>query len=453
MDNSLNAISPLDGRYFNKIKELAPIFSESALIKYRLKVEVEYLLALAGESKISEIGTLAEADKVYLQNLYLKFNEAEAAKVKKIEQTTNHDVKAAEYYLKEKISKIKGLNSEFVHFALTSEDVNNLAYSLMLKDGLAVYENYLKKLLKILKDLAIRYKGMPLLALTHGQPATPTTVGKELAIFYWRLAEKIRGIAEHKLQGKFSGAVGNWNAQVIAYPKVDWPAFSQKFVESLGLVFNPLTTQIESHDSLASIYHKLIRTNNVIKNLDQDIWLYISRDIFKLKAVKGEVGSSTMPHKINPIDFENSEGNMGLSNALLAHLADKLPVSRWQRDLTDSTVLRNQGVALGYGLLALTMALKGLEKLEVNKEKAADELNAHWEVLAEPIQVVLRKAGYPKPYETLKQLTRGQKITKPVVQKFIRGLKIAKAEKAELLRLTPEKYLGLAVKLVDKYLK
>lgn len=450
--SQLTTISPLDGRYADKVKELSGIFSESALIKYRLKVEVEYLLALVAEPKISAGGALTEADRVLLRSLYLKFSEAEAAKVKKIEQTTNHDVKAVEYYLKEKIAKIKGLNPEFVHFALTSEDINNLAYSLMLKDGLVVYESHLKKLLKALKGLAIKYKGVPLLALTHGQPATPTTVGKELAVFYWRGAEKARGLANHKLQGKFSGAVGNWNAHMVAYPKVDWLAFSQKFVESLGLVFNPLTTQIESHDSLASLYHKLIRTNNVVKNLDQDMWLYISREIFKLKTIKGEVGSSTMPHKVNPIDFENSEGNLGLANALLNHLAEKLPVSRLQRDLSDSTVIRNQGIALGYSLLALTMALKGLEKLEVNKQVAAAELNAHWEILAEPIQIVLRKVGYPKPYEKLKQLTRGEKVTKANLQKFIRSLNIDKTEKATLLKLTPEKYIGLAVKLVDKYL-
>jgi adenylosuccinate lyase len=451
MDNSLNAISPLDGRYFNKVKELSPIFSESALIKYRLKVEVEYLLALSLEPKISEVGKIADVDCVFLRSLYLKFNEIEAAKVKKIEQTTNHDVKAVEYYLKEKISKIKGLNSEFVHFALTSEDVNNLAYSLMLTDGLAVYQKQLSGLIKELIALAFKYKSLPLLSLTHGQPASTTTLGKELAVFGYRL----KGLQtfKHKLSGKFSGAVGNWSAHYAAYPKVDWLSFSQKFVESLGLVFNPLTTQIESHDFLAGIYHKLIRLNNIVKNLDQDIWLYISRDIFKLKTIKGEVGSSTMPHKINPIDFENSEGNLGIANAILEHLAGKLPVSRLQRDLTDSTVLRNQGVALGYGLLALTMALKGLEKLEVNKEKAAEELNNHWELLAEPIQVVLRKIGYPKPYEALKQLTRGQKITKSVVQKFIRSLKIAKADKDVLLKLTPENYTGLASKLVDKYLK
>ncbi len=452
--SELNVISPLDGRYFNKVKELADFFSEAALIKYRLKVEVEYFIALAHEPKIQEIGKLDQDEQRVLRSWYLNFNEAEAVKVKKIEQTTNHDVKAVEYYLKAKITKIKKLQAltEFIHFALTSEDVNNLAYSLMLKDGLTVYENYLKKLLKVLKDLVLKYKGVPLLALTHGQPASPTTLGKELAVFYYRLNGQAKSLGNHKLTGKFSGAVGNWNAQVVAYSKVDWLAFSQKFVESLGLVFNPLTTQIESHDFLARIYHKLIRINNIVKNLDQDIWLYISREIFKLKKIAGEAGSSTMPHKVNPIDFENSEGNLGMSNAILDHLANKLPVSRLQRDLSDSTVLRNQGVGLAYSLLAVKMTLTGLLKLEVNKQKISEELNSHWEVLAEPIQTVLRKAGYNKPYETLKTLTRGEKIGKSEIQKFIRSLHIAKTEKDVLLKLNPENYTGLASKLVDQYL-
>lgn len=452
--SELNAISPLDGRYYNKVKELSEFFSETALIKYRLKVEVEYFIALGLEVKISEVRALSASEQNELRSFYLNFTEVEAAKVKKIEQTTNHDVKAVEYYLKEKLSKIKSLsgNVEFIHFALTSEDVNNLAYSLMFKDGLAVYQNQFKKLLAESKALAITHKKVALLALTHGQPATPTTLGKELAVFYYRLNEQAKSLGNHKLSGKFSGAVGNWNAHQVAYPKVDWLAFSQKFVAGLGLVFNPLTTQIEAHDGLAIMCHKLIRINNIIKNLDQDMWLYISRQIFKLKKIAGEIGSSTMPHKVNPIDFENSEGNLGLANAILDHLANKLPVSRLQRDLTDSTVLRNQGVGLAYSLLALKMTLKGLSKLEVNKNKIAEELNSHWEVLAEPIQVVLRKVGYNKPYETLKNLTRGEKIGKAQIQKFIRTLKISKLEKDNLLKLTPENYIGLAPKLVDKYL-
>lgn len=452
--SELNAISPLDGRYYNKVKELSEFFSETALVKYRLKVEVEYFIALGAEAKISEVRALSASEQNELRSFYLNFNEAEALKVKKIEQTTNHDVKAAEYYLKEKLSKIKSLsgNVEFVHFALTSEDVNNLAYSLMFKDGLTVYQNQLKKLLAELKVLAITHKKIALLSLTHGQPATPTTLGKELAVFYHRLNEQAKSLGNHKLSGKFSGAVGNWNAHQVAYPKVDWLNFSQKFVEGLGLVFNPLTTQIESHDGLAIMCHKLIRINNVIKNLDQDMWLYISREIFKLKKIAGEIGSSTMPHKVNPIDFENSEGNLGLANAILEHLASKLPISRLQRDLSDSTVIRNQGAALAYSLLALKMAAKGLSKLEVNKTRISEELNNHWEVLAEPIQVVLRKVGYAKPYETLKNLTRGEKIGKAQIQKFIRTFKISKLEKDNLLKLTPENYTGLASKLVDKYL-
>jgi len=454
MDHSLSAISPLDGRYFNKVKELSPIFSESALIKYRLRVEIEYLIALAGEAKIKELKEFSPEEKNQLREIYQKFDLPEAEKIKKIEAVTNHDVKAVEYYLKEKIGKNRKLLPalEFVHFGLTSYDVNNLAYSLMLRDGAAIYQKELKTLLLSLKDLAKRFKNISLLSLTHGQPASSTTLGKELAIFYWRLNSELANLHQLKLKGKFSGAVGNWNAHCLTYPKVDWTAFSQKFVEGLGLEFNPLTTQIEPYDSAASVYHNLIRINTILKDLSQDLWLYVSRDIFKLKKIKGEVGSSTMPHKVNPIDFENSEGNLGLANALLNHLAEKLPVSRLQRDLSDSTVIRNQGAALGYGLLALKSLIKGLLKLEVNRQIIETELNNHWEVLAEAIQVVLRKAGYPKPYEKLKQLTRGEKVTKAGLQKFIRSLKIDKTEKATLLKLTPEKYIGLAVKLVDKYL-
>jgi adenylosuccinate lyase len=453
--SELTSISPLDGRYWREIKELAPIFSESALMKYRLKIEVEYLIALSNESKIREVGELTDEDRVALRLIYEKFDDSEAAKVKKIEHTTNHDVKSVEYYLKEQLRKNKSLKGleEFSHFALTSEDVNNLAYSLMLKDGLEIYVRNLQKVMKELKELALKNKKTALLALTHGQPASPTTLGKELAVFYWRLKSQLEDLKKLKLSGKFSGAVGNWNAHQAAYPKVDWLSFSQNFVEALGLEFNPLTTQIEPHDAVAAVYHNLVRINNIVKDLNQDVWLYISRGIFKQNKIKGEVGSSTMPHKVNPIYFENSEGNLGLANALLNHLALKLPNSRLQRDLTDSTVIRNQGAALAYGLLALKSTLKGLFRIEPDQGAISRELDGHWELLAEPIQVVLRREGYVRPYEALKDLSRGNRLTKTDTQKFIRGLKISQSAKSELLKLTPANYTGLASKLVDKYIK
>ena len=453
--SQLTAISPLDGRYFDKVKELSLIFSEGALLRYRLKVEVEYLIALSLETKIKEVNKFSDGEEKYLRTLYQKFTEREAEQVKKIEKTTNHDVKAVEYYLKEKVKKNERLKDylEFVHFALTSEDINNLAYSLMLKDGLVTITKNYNQLINQLKFLARKYKSIALLSLTHGQPASPTTVGKELAVYYWRLREQLESLSRLKLTSKFSGAVGNWNAQIITYKNVDWPAFSQKFIESLGLEFNPLTTQIEPHDCLAEAYHHLVRINNIIKNLNQDCWLYISRGIFKQRKIPGEVGSSTMPHKVNPIDFENSEGNLGLANAILDHLANKLPISRMQRDLTDSTTLRNQGLGIGYSLLAVKSTLKGLDKLEINKEKIKEELNSHWEVLTEPIQVMLRKVGYRKPYEELKKLTQGEKVNQANLHKFIKKLKVEKSVKDQLLKLRPENYIGLASKLVEKYLK
>jgi len=453
--SNLTAISPLDGRYYEEVKDLSPIFSEWALMKYRLKIEVEYLIALSNEPKVAEVREFTAEERARLRSICEKFGEAEALKVKKLEKTAKHDVKSIEYYLKERVGGIKSLKgySEFVHFALTSEDVNNLSYSLMLKEGLMAYVKVLKTLLAKLKALAHKNKKVAMLSLTHGQPATPTTLGKELAVFYSRLDRQLADLRFLKLFGKFSGTVGNWNAHLIAYPKIDWTAFSRKFVESLGLEFNPLTTQIEPHDCLAQAYHNLVRLNNIVKDLNQDLWLYVSRGIFKQKKVNGEVGSSTMPHKINPIYFENSEGNLGLANAVLEHLASKLTVSRLQRDLSDSTVLRNQGVGLGYSILAIKSTLNGLSRLEVDKQKVSGELKNHWELLAEPIQVVLRKEGYSKPYEALKSLTRGQTITKTDLHKFIKSLKIGKIAKDQLLKLTPENYLGLAGKLVDKYLK
>jgi len=453
--SQLTALSPLDGRYLDKVKELSKIFSENSLMKYRLQIEVEYLIALSQEPKIKEVREFSSEEKADLRRFYEKFDEAEALKVKKIENTINHDVKAVEYYLKDKVRKIKKIEPcvEFVHFALTSEDVNNLSYSLMLSAGLTVFKKNITVLLAALKILALKNRRLAILSLTHGQPASPTTLGKELAVFYLRVKEQLESVSRLKLKGKFSGAVGNWSAQQLAYGNVDWPKFSQRFIASLGLEFNPLTTQIESHDTLAEAYHQLVRIGNIVMNLNQDIWFYISRGLFKQKRVLGEVGSSTMPHKVNPIDFENSEGNLGLAMALFNHLAGKLTISRLQRDLSDSTVLRNQGVALGYLLLGVKSTIRGLSRIEVDQSKAADELNNHWEILAEPVQIILRKEGFSQPYEVLKKLTRGQKVDRSVIHQFIRGLKIKKSVKGQLLKLTPSNYVGLAPKLVEQYLK
>jgi len=448
---NLTSISPLDGRYGEQTKVLVPYFSEMALMKYRVMIEVEYLIALGEEKGIGEVKPLTLAQKKQLRASYEKFSLADAEKIKTIEKTTNHDVKAVEYFLKERIRSFASAqddNLEFIHFALTSEDANNLAYSLMLKNGLEkVIFPEIEKLLTILKKLTKTTVATPLLALTHGQPATPTTLGKELAVFYNRSNRAFNHLKFFKLEGKLNGATGNYAAAALAYPNINWIEFSKKFVGSLGLNTNLLTTQIEPHDTSAAVYDALSRLNNVIKDLDQDMWFYISRGIFKLKKKEGEVGSSTMPHKVNPINFENSEGNVGLANAILRFMADKLTISRLQRDLTDSTVIRNQGVALGYSLLAYKNTIKGLEKVEVNTKSVQSELDAHWEILAEAIQTILRKVGYPKPYEKLKELTRGEQVTKETIQKFIAGLDIPKAEKDKLLKLTPAKYIGLSIKL------
>jgi len=445
--NSLSNISPLDGRYANSIAELSKYFSESALMGYRLKVEIEYLIALSNEKSINDLPPFSKDEQERLRKIYQNFNLVGAEKVKEIEATTNHDVKAIEYYIQ---GKVKKSLHPWIHFALTSEDVNNLSYSLMWQDGLKqVYQSSLQSVNKELKKLARKYKEASMLALTHGQPATPTTFGKELAVFCSRLDRQIGQIKSHILLGKFSGATGTWSAHVAAYPNVNWRRFASKFIKSLGLKPNLITTQIESHDSLAESFHQVVRINSILTDLCRDMWSYISRGILVQKKVAGEVGSSTMPHKINPIQFENAEGNMGIANGLLNHLATKLPISRIQRDLTDSTTLRNQGVALGHSYLALQNILKGLGRITINKVQMSAELNNHWEVLGEAIQTILRKSGKQDAYEQLKSLTQGQSINAESMSEFVSGLKISDEDKQTLLELTPELYTGLSSKLVD----
>ena len=440
-------MSPLDGRYANSVKDLSAYFSESALMGYRLKVEIEYLIALGNEKAIKDRPSFSKDEQVRLRKIYQNFNLVSAEKVKEIEATTNHDVKAIEYYIQ---SKTKKSLHPWIHFALTSEDINNLSYSLMWQDGLKqVYQSSLQSVNKELKKLARRYKDASMLALTHGQPATPTTFGKELAVFCARLDRQIGQIKSHCLLGKFGGATGTWSAHVAAYPNVNWTRFASKFIKSLGLEPNLITTQIESHDSLAESFHQVVRINSIFTDLCRDMWSYISRGILGQKKVAGEVGSSTMPHKINPIQFENAEGNMGISNALLNHLATKLPISRMQRDLTDSTTLRNQGVALGHSYLALQNILKGLSRITINKVQMSGELNNHWEVLGEAVQTILRKCGQQDAYEQLKSLTQGQSINAESMAKFVSGLTISDEDKQTLLELTPESYTGHSPKLVD----
>ncbi len=445
--NTLSNISPLDGRYANSIAELSKYFSESALMGYRLKVEIEYLIALSNEKSINDLPPFSKDEQERLRKIYQNFNLVGAEKVKEIEATTNHDVKAIEYYIQ---GKVKKSLHPWIHFALTSEDVNNLSYSLMWQDGLKqVYQSSLQLVNKELKKLARKYKEASMLALTHGQPATPTTFGKELAVFCSRLDRQIGQIKSHILLGKFSGATGTWSAHVAAYPNVNWRRFASKFIKSLGLKPNLITTQIESHDSLAESFHQVVRINSILTDLCRDMWSYISRGILVQKKVAGEVGSSTMPHKINPIQFENAEGNLGIANGLLNHLATKLPISRMQRDLTDSTTLRNQGVALGHSYLALQNILKGLSRITINKVQMSAELNNHWEVLGEAIQTILRKSGKQDAYEQLKSLTQGQSINAESMAEFVSGLKISDEDKQTLLELTPELYTGLSSKLVD----
>jgi adenylosuccinate lyase len=444
----LTALSPLDGRYEKKIAPLRALFSEYGLIRFRVRVEIRWLLALADWPALKEVPAFSPGARAALEAIAAGFTETDALRVKEIEATTNHDVKAVEYFLKEKtrdhaeIAKV----SEFFHFACTSEDINNLAHALMLRHGRDdILLPVMDRLIVAVEDLAVKLADQPMLARTHGQPASPTTLGKELANVAYRLQRQRAQVAGVELFGKMNGAVGNYNAHLAAYPELDWQTKAREFVTGLGLGWNPYTTQIEPHDYMAELFHALMRFNTVLVDFNRDTWGYISLGYFRQKVKAGEVGSSTMPHKVNPIDFENSEGNLGLANALFEHLAAKLPVSRFQRDLTDSTVLRNLGVALGYSLLAYDSCLRGIGKLEVNGQRLADDLDANWEVLAEPIQTVMRRYGIDNPYEKLKELTRGKHgMTREALHAFIQALAIPDAARRLLLELTPATYTGNA---------
>ncbi|HUX63140.1 adenylosuccinate lyase [Sulfuricella sp.] len=452
--STLTALSPLDGRYHNKVADLRAYFSEFALIRYRVKVEIEWLKALAREPAIAEVPTFSAETFAQLDALANDFSEADAQAVKDIEKTTNHDVKAVEYWMKARLAGNAEVMkvSEFIHFACTSEDINNLSHGLMLKEAReAAMLPGLARLVARLTELAHELATMPMLAHTHGQPASPTTVGKEMANVAYRLQRQQKRLTEVAILGKANGAVGNYNAHLSAYPDFDWERFAKHFVEGLGLDFNPYTIQIEPHDCMAELFDAYARANTILIDLDRDIWGYISMGYFKQKVKAGEVGSSTMPHKVNPIDFENSEGNLGLANAVLRHLSEKLPVSRWQRDLTDSTVLRNMGVGLGYTLLGYDSCLRGLNKLEANPKRLNEYLDNNWEVLAEPIQTVMRRYGVENPYEQLKELTRGKGgITRATLHAFIAKLAIPEEAKQRLLQMTPHNYTGMAAELAAR---
>ena len=454
--STLTAVSPIDGRYGAKTDDFRAVFSEYGLIKYRVLVEVRWLQHLAAHPQIEEVPELSAEMQGFLEQLLDNFSAEQAARIKGIEQTTNHDVKAVEYFLKECFADQPELAavSEFVHFACTSEDINNLSHALMLREGRdEVLLPQLNQVLKTLNGLAEAHAGVPMLSRTHGQTASPTTMGKELANVVARLKRQKEQLAQVTLLGKINGAVGNYNAHVSAYPEVDWPALSRSFVEGLGLTWNPYTTQIEPHDYMAELFDALNRANTILIDLCRDIWAYISLGYFSQKTVAGEVGSSTMPHKVNPIDFENAEGNLGLANAIGQHLASKLPISRWQRDLTDSTVLRNMGVGFAYSLIAYQALLKGLNKLQLNAPRLARDLDESWEVLAEPIQTVMRRYAIPEPYEKLKALTRGQAITKDILEDFVASLDLPESAKAQLLALSPDSYTGLAEELTMEIIK
>ncbi|CAM4281236.1 adenylosuccinate lyase [Acinetobacter dispersus] len=447
--NALTALSPLDGRYASKCDALRPFLSEFGLIHARVTVEVRWLQALANRAEIIEVAPFSNETNAALDAIVSNFSEEDANRIKEIERTTNHDVKAVEYFLKEKIANIDELQNagEFIHFACTSEDINNLSHALMLKNGREVLVSSMKQLLNAISALATTHAEQPMLSRTHGQTASPTTLGKEMANVAYRLARQIKQFENVELLGKINGAVGNYNAHLSAYPEIDWAAHAQVFVESLGLSFNPYTTQIEPHDYMAELFDALRRYNTILIDFNRDVWGYISLGYFKQKLKDGEVGSSTMPHKVNPIDFENSEGNLGIANAVLGHLGEKLPVSRWQRDLTDSTVLRNMGVGFAQSLIAFDACLKGVGKLELNAARLNEDLNQAQEVLAEPIQTVMRRYNVEKPYEKLKALTRGQAMTREMMVNFVNGDELAQVpadERARLAELTPATYTGNA---------
>ncbi len=445
--NALTAISPIDGRYARKTSELRPLFSEYGLIYHRVVVEVRWLQALSREKKIAEVPAFSEHANQHLDAIMENFSVVHAEQIKQIEATTNHDVKAVEYFLKQQVKSSSELSSvsEFIHFACTSEDINNLSHALMLKS--ARNDVLLPEIALVnsaLVQLANDHADVSMLSRTHGQTASPTTLGKEIANVAYRLQRQVDQIENAPLFGKINGAVGNYNAHLSAYPDIDWPQFAQNFVESLGLSWNPYTTQIEPHDYIAELFDALARCNTILIDFSRDIWSYISLGYFRQKTIAGEVGSSTMPHKVNPIDFENAEGNLGIANAILNHLGQKLPISRWQRDLTDSTVLRNLGTGFGHILIALDSLQRGISKLEVNHQAIADDLDNNWEVLAEPIQTIMRRYGVEQPYEKLKALTRGQRINAAIVRKFVEQLDIPAAAKQQLIDMTPASYIGNA---------
>ena len=450
--SALTAVSPVDGRYGSKTADLRPIFSEFGLIRNRVLVEVRWLQQLAAHPQIPEVPALSDTANALLNGIVDNFGLADAERVKEIERTTNHDVKAVEYLIKEKFkdnAELAAIN-EFVHFACTSEDINNLSHALMLKEGMAAVLPTMQQIADGIAQMGLDYAAQPMLSRTHGQTASPTTVGKEMANVAYRLQRQIKQLEAIEFLGKINGAVGNYNAHISAYPSIDWEANAQTFVTSLGLSWNPYTTQIEPHDYIAELFDAVCRFNTILIDFDRDIWGYVSQGYFKQKTIAGEVGSSTMPHKVNPIDFENSEGNLGIANAIMQHLAAKLPISRWQRDLTDSTVLRNMGVGFGYSLIAYQSTLKGMGKLELNAVRLNDDLENAWEVLAEPIQTVMRRYAIEEPYEKLKALTRGQAMNKETIQAFIDTLELPDDVKVALKALTPHNYIGNAVEQAKK---
>ncbi|ESK40330.1 adenylosuccinate lyase [Acinetobacter nectaris CIP 110549] len=453
--NALTALSPLDGRYASKCDALRPYLSEYGLIHARVTVEIRWLQALAKHNEITEVKEFSDSTNQFLDAIVSDFSEDDALRIKEIERTTNHDVKAVEYFLKEKIAHLDELkdSGEFIHFACTSEDINNLSHALMLKQGRDVLLDSMKQILASISSLAKTHATQPMLSRTHGQTASPTTLGKEFANVAYRLARQIKQFENVELLGKINGAVGNYNAHLSAYPNINWEAHSQAFVESLGLSFNPYTTQIEPHDYMAELFDALRRFNTILIDFNRDVWGYISLGYFKQRLKEGEVGSSTMPHKVNPIDFENSEGNLGIANAVLAHLGEKLPISRWQRDLTDSTVLRNMGVGFAQSLIAFEACLKGVGKLELNAQRLSEDLNQAQEVLAEPIQTVMRRYNVEKPYEKLKALTRGQAMTREMMVNFVNGTELTQVpadERARLAELTPATYTGNAAQQAEQ---